>query len=32
LKPLDAITVDQLKAQLEEVKENVAATRNDLIK
>jgi len=32
LKPLDAITVDQLKAQLEEVKENVAATRNELIK
>ena len=32
LNPLDAITVDQLTAQLEEVKENVAATRNDLIK
>lgn len=32
LAPLDAITVDQLKAQLEEAKENVIATRNELIK
>ena len=32
LAPLDAITVDQLKQQLEEAKENVAETRNELIK
>ncbi|MBP5514918.1 MAG: hypothetical protein J6Y04_09120 [Bacteroidaceae bacterium] len=32
LEPLDAITVDQLKAQLEETKEKVAETRNELIK
>ena len=32
LAPLDAITVDQLKAQLEEAKEKVAETRNELIK
>ncbi len=32
LKPLDAITVDQLKQQIEEAKENVVETRNELIK
>ena len=32
LEPLDAITVDQLKAQLEETKEKVGETRNELIK
>ena len=32
LAPLDAITVDQLKQQLEEAKEKVAETRNELIK
>ena len=32
LEPLDAITVDQLKQQLEETKERVVETRNELIK
>ena len=32
LEPLDAINVEQLKQQLEEAKENVAKTRNELIK
>ena len=32
LEPLDAITVDQLKAQIEEAKEKVSETRNELIK
>ena len=32
LAPLNAISVEQLKAQLEETKENIAAARNELIK
>ena len=32
LEPLDAITVDQLKQQLEQTKDKVAETRNELIK
>jgi hypothetical protein len=32
LAPLNAISVDQLKTQLEETKENIAAARNELIK